>query len=134
MRVLVAENDITICDMICEVLEQSGMTAGASISYHAASALMLTCDWDVLLSDLLFSGPRTGLDLADEAAARGIRCVIMSGALDRRDEVEAKGLRFLAKPFRTEDLLEAIAPARGESAQRVFLGRVAAAEATAIVG
>jgi DNA-binding response OmpR family regulator len=108
MRVLVVESDVLIRGPVCEVLVLAGVETGEAGSCQAALALMAAASWDVLLTDLMFSGALTGLDLADEAAERGIRCVVASGAVNRREEVEARGLSFLAKPFRTAALLAAL--------------------------
>ena len=59
---------------------------------------------------MLLSGWRTGLDLANAAGTQGIRCIIMSGALERRRDVEEHGMHFLAKPFSVADLLAAVSP------------------------
>jgi DNA-binding NtrC family response regulator len=109
MRVLIADNDELIRNVLRELLEEADIATGGAESCQSALASMVTDRWDVLLTDLLFPGVRGGLELADEAAVRGIRCIIMSGATDRREEIEAKGLRFLAKPFAAAALLAALA-------------------------
>jgi DNA-binding response OmpR family regulator len=110
MRIIVAEDDHIIREVICELLQERGMEVAAAATLDAASRLMRTDRWDVLLTDLLFPGPRTGLDLVGQASACGIRVVIMSGAGDRREQIEAAGLLFLAKPFSHAELLMAVAP------------------------
>ena len=99
--------------MVLEIIEGMLRECGADVASapdcDAAITLMAARKWDVLLTDLVFSERRSGLDLAEEAAVRGIHSVIMSGAADRREEVEARGVRFLAKPFTCTELLAAIA-------------------------
>ena len=112
MRIIVAEHDEMVCESICDWLHDSGFEIAAATSYDAAHMLLQTATWDVLLTDFLFAERRTGLDLARTARAHGIRTVVMSGAVGRRDEVEADGLLFLAKPFRFAQLLIALAPAQ----------------------
>jgi hypothetical protein len=47
---------------------------------------------------------------------RGTYCIIMSGATERQIEIEARGLRFLAKPFRLSNLLIELARAAERNA------------------
>ena len=112
MRIIVAEHNAMVCEAICDWLHDSGFEIAAATSYDTAHMLLQTAKWDVLLTDFLFTERRTGLDLARTARVRGIRTVVMSGAVGRRAEVEADGLLFLAKPFRFAQLLIALAPAR----------------------
>jgi DNA-binding response OmpR family regulator len=108
MRVLVVDDDDLVREMVCELLETAGIVVSAATNFRDATLLLVTDNWDVLLSDLQLEGRLTGLDLADEAAEKGIFAVIMSGAVDKRPEVEACGLRFLAKPFLRAELLAAL--------------------------
>jgi DNA-binding response OmpR family regulator len=108
MRALVVEDHKSLNDIVCEILRHSGIEVTSVRNYKSAIMLIGIEKWDVLLSDMLFAGWRTGLDLASAARPQGIRCIIMSGALERRRDVEAQGMRFLAKPFSMADLLAAL--------------------------
>ena len=108
MRVLVAEDNMDIHEMIGLVLHEIGVNVTLAASCNEAHKLLATEQWDVLLTDLLFLERRTGFDLANDAACHGIRAVVMSGAQDKREDVEARGVAFLAKPFSLAQLLGAI--------------------------
>ena len=114
MRVLVVENNPDIRELVQEMAEAVGCAAEA-VSGTEAAAQLASGAWDVLLTDLLLADGTTGLDLAEQAAACGVRTVIMSGALDRKPVVTARGLRFLAKPFLLAQLCAALElPAAGQ--------------------
>src|ERR1700691_2147486 len=104
MRVLVADDDPLIRAAICEILSVAGIETGDAGTHQTTLELMSSAGWDVLLVDLLLPDARTGLDLATRAHTLGMRCVIMSGALEHLAAVEAKGVQFIAKPFRASDL------------------------------
>lgn len=108
MRVLVVENDCWVRDLLCELLSDFNIEATGVADSQEAVRLLSTVYWDMILSDLLFPGRITGLDLAAQAAERGVRCIIMSGAVDRGPEIEARGIQFLAKPFGIAELSAAV--------------------------
>jgi CheY-like chemotaxis protein len=108
MHVLVVENNPDVLEAVSNLLQDIGISVVGAASIKVAGALIASADWDAVVSDMLFPGPLTGLDLADLAIARGIRIVIMSANADERAPVEARGLRFLAKPFRRAALLAAL--------------------------
>jgi DNA-binding NtrC family response regulator len=108
MRVLVVEDDCLVRETVCEILGNSSIETACEADAEVACRLLSTAHWDLVLSDLLFPGRTTGLDLAIHAAEYGVRCVIMSGAPDLGPLVEGKGFPFLAKPFTGNDLLAAV--------------------------
>ncbi|HZD53487.1 MAG TPA: response regulator, partial [Woeseiaceae bacterium] len=99
-----------------EVAEAADMEA-------ALTALRQKPGISLLFTDILLGNGQNGLDLAKQARAivPDIGVVMTSGFADHeaiRETVEALGARFLAKPFRVEDLarvLEEVAAASGVS-------------------
>ncbi|WP_376093144.1 response regulator [Roseomonas sp. CCTCC AB2023176] len=75
---------------------------------------------DVVLTDLVMPGGRSGLDLALEIRARhpGQPVLLMTGFAEREEEALAAGLPLLRKPVEEAELiaaLAAVAPARAEA-------------------
>lgn len=109
MRVLVVDDDKAVLVAICELLSDAGVETESADNCMDAVPLLLHRKWDVLLSDLNFRGTLTGLDLADAATTVGIPSVIISGEPESREDVKARGHRFLGKPFGADALLTALA-------------------------
>lgn len=68
---------------------------------------------DLLLTDVVMAGELDGIDLVHAVAARwpGIRALLMSGFPEGRAVPRAQGvppLRLLGKPFRRDELMEAV--------------------------
>ena len=110
MRVLVVENDDEVRATVCRMLQTAGIEIAIAVSAQSARDHLAAGNCDVVLSALLLRGKESGLEVADEARRRNIRCIIMSGSADRKAEIEAKGVRFLAKPFSLATLLAAVRP------------------------
>lgn len=104
MRILLAENNDDVRETICAMLEELSCDVVAVASIEEADALLKAKPWDLLVTDLLFPSRRTGVDLAQEAHARGAFAVVISGALEAPSLVAATGVAFLAKPFKFSDL------------------------------
>lgn len=108
MHALIVENDPDVLEVICAVLADSGIAAiGTSDPLHACRQIA-SAWFDVVLSDVLFPGPLSGFDVADAAAANGIRCVLTSGHAEVVAKALKRGVDVLAKPFSTGRLLDAI--------------------------
>ena len=108
MRVLVVDNDDGVLDVVCAILNDCGVEAQGAADPQTACRLLAAGAADAVLSDFLFLGSMTGLDVAAEARARGMLCVIMSGAAEAEAQITARGRGFLAKPFSMSDLTAAL--------------------------
>jgi len=106
-RVLVVDDTEVVRRMICRALSAGGYEVDAAATFTEASALDPAC-YDALLIDVNL-GAHRGTDLLDvlrskDPAATG-RCLMMSGGL--MDGLPA-GVARLAKPFKVEELLDAV--------------------------
>ncbi len=112
MRVLLAEDDVSVRETLVDLLAEAGHAATAVGSYAEARALLETPAWDVLLVDLVLPGG-SGLDLAEHARARGLGAVLCSGHPNSIERVRERGIVLLVKPFSARELdlaLAAVAP------------------------
>jgi signal transduction histidine kinase len=115
-QVLLVEDEPSVRAVFARGLERQGCvvtTAG-----DAMQALAILRDgqrFDVLVSDVMMPGI-DGVELAFEAARMWpqMGIVLMSGyaELPRHREADARGIRFLAKPFALAELVGAIATAQ----------------------
>ncbi|WP_310496672.1 response regulator [Sandarakinorhabdus sp.] len=116
IRVLLVEDEPAVRTVFARGLERKGMLVVTAEDATSALALLRE-EWpvDVLVSDVMMPGI-DGVELAMEAGRLrpGIGIVLMSGyaELPRHRAADAKGMRFLAKPFALEELVSAIGGAQ----------------------
>lgn len=104
-RVLVVDDDPSVCMLVDRVLSARGWTVTVARSAEEADDLVLLSDWDVVLIDKNL--PRTsGLEFAERVRTRqaGAGIVLMTA---QPETVSKRGLydAYLAKPFRSLDEL-----------------------------
>jgi DNA-binding NtrC family response regulator len=104
-RVLVVDDDPSVCTLVDRVLSARGWTVTIARSAEDADDLVVLSDWDAVMIDKNL--PRTsGLDFAERVRARqpGAGIVLMTAQPDasvRRGLYDA----YLPKPFRSLDEL-----------------------------
>lgn len=109
MNVLLVEDDVLIRSCLAEVLADAGMRVAEASSAGEALRLADADPPGVLVTDLNLGAGMGGRELASAAHRRwpSLRVVLISGG-----EVEEAKLppndRFLAKPFRGSDLVQAV--------------------------
>ena len=105
-RILLVEDHQDVRVLLEHVLFDADHRVDAVSSVAEARALISTGDYDLVLADgLLRDG--TGMQVADRAAERGIRSLIITGYAFRLSR-ELLGYDFLLKPLRPSELLTAI--------------------------
>ncbi len=102
MRILIAEDDPAITDLLVEFLGGAGHQIAVAGSIAAAFRLLDSQPWDVVLADLLLPGG-DGLTLAEAARARGLPVLLCTG--QPRPAAAASGIGYLQKPYSLGDLL-----------------------------
>jgi CheY-like chemotaxis protein len=111
MNVLLVENDDAVRTCLIEMLGEVGLHVAAAST--ATEALALSNETDapaVLVADVHLGAGMDGFGLAAVARCRwpGIRTVLISGDAEMAERVSGPPHRFLPKPFRGADLLQAI--------------------------
>ena len=115
-RVLLVEDEPSVRAVFARGLERKGCVVTTAGDAMAALAVLREGEpFDVLVSDVMMPGI-DGVELAFEAARMrpDMGIVLMSGyaELPRHRDADARGIRFLAKPFALAELVSAIATAQ----------------------
>ena len=115
-RVLLVEDEPSVRAVFARGLERQGCVVTTAGDAMAALAILRDeATFDVLVSDVMMPGI-DGVELAFEAARMWpqMGIVLMSGyaELPRHREADARGIRFLAKPFALAELVAAISTAQ----------------------
>jgi CheY-like chemotaxis protein len=108
-RILVVDDDADVCDVISMILRDHGYDVACA--YTAAEARKSVADErpDVVLVDVHLRERGDGLTLAAELAQEGIALALMSADPIAADEVASLPFPFIAKPFRSAELIEVVA-------------------------
>jgi signal transduction histidine kinase len=106
-KVLVAEDDEHVAELVCEMLHELGYRSKRGAS--AAEALRLLEEsgpYDLVLSDMIMPGKMNGLDLAHEIVRRepDLPVVLMTGYSEAAASAAAEGFPLLVKPYTMEAL------------------------------
>lgn len=127
--VLVVEDDEEVAMFVSEMLRDLGyevLRTGSALG--ALGALANDRRIDLVFSDIMMAGEMDGIGLAREVKARRphLPVLLTSGNPEAaRKHVEADGFLVLAKPYRLEDLSDAVAralEARSQGANRPPVG------------
>ncbi|WP_142849453.1 PAS domain-containing protein [Telmatospirillum sp. J64-1] len=108
-RILMVEDDPIVGSIMSAALEGLGYDVlRATTADEAVEMLAAGAEMDLLFTDVVMPGERSGLDLARELrnAQPDLPVVLATGY---SEEIGAsEGFRVLAKPYRTKDLVEAL--------------------------
>ncbi len=114
MRILVVEDDAGVRETLADLLAAVGHDVTVAGGFAEARLLLLTPQWDVLLTDYVLPGG-SGLALASVARDKGLGAVVCSGHPQTIAELQDRGVIHLVKPFSADALeaaLDAVRPDR----------------------
>ena len=108
-RILIADDDPTICALLTRVLEDKGYTVETATDGHTALEMITVSPPDLLITDLIMPG-LTGWSVLTRARrlAPRLPIIIMSGTDPRvrhQDTLVSDPIVFLRKPVAIEHLL-----------------------------
>jgi signal transduction histidine kinase/ActR/RegA family two-component response regulator len=110
--ILMVEDDVEVAALVRDMLGDLGFEViHASGPNGALGALADGRQLDLVFSDIMMPGGKSGIDLAKEIRRRRpeLPILLTSGFADRnRDEVGAMGIQILPKPYGLEDLRVAV--------------------------
>ena len=113
-KILVVDDDYLVCAFATEVLSAAGYRlVTAHDAAEALARIDAEPDIDLLFTDIVMPGGRDGLALAELARRRRpcLRVLYTSGFAARLLEADQAALLgpFMAKPYRPQQLTEAVA-------------------------
>jgi DNA-binding NtrC family response regulator len=112
-KVLVVDDDEDLLFIIAEYLSMNGIECDSATSASQARKRILTCDYDMVISDLQMPG-ESGLELFRFLSYRRpeLPFILMSGNPDpwiRREALRMGVCRFFQKPFHLSSLKRLLA-------------------------
>jgi CheY-like chemotaxis protein len=118
LRVLIVEDEFFIALDHSDQVEALGhVVVGTAVSAEEAVALAERERPDVVLMDIRLSGPRDGIDAADEILGRfGIRSIFVTANTDPRTRHRAQAIgsiAFLEKPLTEQHLKDCLRRLKG---------------------
>jgi DNA-binding response OmpR family regulator len=106
-HILVVENELDLYEMIREALECDGFHVTFTAKRAAAISLLSSLKVDLVLADVgLPDG--LGTEVALYAASLSIPAILMTGHPWHITEFDQKGIGYMAKPFRLEQLRQEV--------------------------
>ncbi len=107
-KLLLVEDDDAVRATLCEALELEGYLADCVGSYADAEAALAREPYALLVTDVRLPDG-SGRDLAHKAIAAGAHVILLSGHPDEVRGMPHGRISGVAKPFRLDDLMEAVA-------------------------
>ena len=117
--VLLVEDDQIVLDAAAETLAEGGCSVRSATTYsEALGALEQSPEINVLVTDIVLEGARSGLDLAEEVHSRrpDVAIIILSGEVRPDTDKLPRNALFCTKPCAPGALLELVNKCREWSA------------------
>jgi DNA-binding NtrC family response regulator len=109
-RILVVDDEKSLCDYLAILLRREGYQADVTVSVDDAFARLPRTRYDAVLSDLMI-GQRSGMEIVQALRGSGIPVVLMTayGTVEKAVEALRQGASdFILKPFQNETLVQAL--------------------------
>jgi two-component system OmpR family response regulator len=106
-HVLLVEDDPDVRALLSEILHDAGYGVSEVPTVADARNLIDGTGLDLIVTDVVLPDGR-GTELADYAQRRGLRSLILTGNVDRMQELQLKERHYLAKPFRPKEFLASV--------------------------
>jgi CheY-like chemotaxis protein len=106
-HVLVVDDRDDVRQVLLDLLAEAGYRTSSAARGEAVRAFLKQHRPDVILLDVVLPG-EGGIQLARHARSLNIPVLMMSGHPDSLGMLENSGLPFMAKPFRSKELLAAL--------------------------
>jgi len=106
-RILLVEDDWDVRLLLEHVLRDAGYDVDSVDTVAVARMQLAAQDYTLVLADgILADG--SGIAIADDAVARGIKTLVITGYVLRLDQKALARHEFLMKPVRPQELLSAV--------------------------
>jgi len=107
-KLLLVEDDDAVRATLCEALELEGYTADCVANCAEAEAALARESYALLITDVRLPDG-SGRNLAHRAIAVGANVILLSGHPDEVRGMAPGRITGVTKPFRLDDLMQAIA-------------------------
>jgi DNA-binding NtrC family response regulator len=107
-RILLVEDDADVLLMLEHTLYAAGHEIDSVTTVAAAASLLRRNSYELVLADGQLSDG-TGMNVADQAVARGVKALIITGYAFTLPREELVRYPYLLKPVRPDELLAEIA-------------------------
>lgn len=106
--ILLVEDEPEISRVISDILDDAGFRIEVASNYADGVVLLNASQPALLIANVLLPGGGDGHRLAEAARSLGVPTLLVSGHPEVILEQEARGIPFLAKPFRLSELKRVI--------------------------
>jgi DNA-binding response OmpR family regulator len=106
-RILLVEDEPDVRRILCDEIANVGYRVDCVSTKAEAEALLAGERYGVVVLDVRLPDG-VALDLVGTLEARGVRALLITGHPDAMQVMEARGLDYLAKPFRIRELIDAL--------------------------
>jgi DNA-binding response OmpR family regulator len=107
VNALVAVRDQNVGAAIARVLEQHGFSC---VTIHSAADALRILDsserYKLIVTDAGLADSVTGFGIAEHAAIRGVRVLMLTSRAHHEERCERRGWDFLSKPFELSEFTE----------------------------
>lgn len=114
-RILLVEDDADVRLLLEHVLRRADYQVDTAPTAAAASARLASRRYELVIADRLLDDG-DGVRIADAAAERGIKTLVITGKMFVVPKAEAERHEFLMKPLRPDELLRAVERRLGTAA------------------
>jgi two-component system KDP operon response regulator KdpE len=106
--ILLVENEPDVREVITDIVEDAGFRIEVAGNYADGVVLLNASRPALLIANVLLPPDGDGHKLAEAARRLGVPTLLISGRPEVISEQEARGVPFLAKPFRLPELQRVI--------------------------
>jgi DNA-binding NtrC family response regulator len=109
VNILVADDDKSILRLYSRIFSGKEYSLTTAESFAAASGLLLSNDYDLLITDLMFpDGVGTELIKIFNKSKADARSLLVTGTPQAKEMLDRDGVDYVEKPFRVESFLEKV--------------------------
>jgi DNA-binding response OmpR family regulator len=105
-KVLIVENDDDVRNLLGNVFDHEGYHFTQVKTGAEMRQALDADDYDIAVIDITLPGSEDGFALGQIARDQGCGVILITGDHRHRERLEGSGQYYLAKPFRTRQLLE----------------------------
>jgi DNA-binding response OmpR family regulator len=115
-RVLIVEDEEGVRELLVRLLTEAGYEVREAADYRAGDEWLSKENFDLLIANVLLPGG-SGVDLTQRAIAKGMETLLVSGHPEQIELHSQSGNRFVAKPFKMDEMFQRIRHALGEESR-----------------